>query len=134
MLKLSNIWGFSCWKKIISINFLQQWCTSQNIYCQEAVDSVTVVESCPTSKEEWDSAAFKKNCIRIAARQNCINAREKFQYHCVINGLRNELLEVCAPTRIIFSMYAAFLNTVDKQIITMVLISLYWRFIVFPLK
>lgn len=37
-----------------------QWCTSQNIYCQEAVDSVTVVESCPTSKEEWDSAAFKK--------------------------------------------------------------------------
>lgn len=102
MIKLSNIWGFSCWKKIISNNFLQQWCTSQNIYCQEAVDSVTVVESCPTSKEEWDSAAFKKNCIRIAARQNCINAREKFQYHCVINGLRNELLEVCAPTRIIF--------------------------------
>lgn len=85
-----------------------QWCTSQNIYCQEAVDSVTVVESCPTSKEEWDSAAFKKNCIRIAARQNCINAREKFQYHCVINGLRNELLEVCAPTRIIFKHCVEF--------------------------
>lgn len=85
-----------------------QWCTSQNIYCQEAVDSVTVVESCPTSKEEWDSAAFKKNCIRIAARQNCINAREKFQYHCVINGMRNKLVEVCAPTRIIFGHCVEF--------------------------
>lgn len=83
-----------------------QWCTSQNIYCQEAVDSVTVVESCPTSKEEWDSAAFKKNCSRIAARQNCINAGEKFQYQ--FNGLRNKLLEVCAPTRIIFKHCVEF--------------------------
>lgn len=84
---------------------LQQLFTSQNRYCEEAVNSVESVASCPTSKTEWDIAALKKNCSRIASRQNCINAIEKFQYHCVINGLRNKLVEVCAPTRIIFGIF-----------------------------
>lgn len=70
-------------------------------YCQEAVNSVQIVESCPTSKTEWDAAARKKNCSRIALQQDCSSV-EQFQYHCVINGYRNETLEVCAPTRIIF--------------------------------
>lgn len=70
-------------------------------YCQEAVNSVQIVESCPTSKTEWDAAARKKNCSRIALQQDC-SPVEQFQYHCVINGYRNETLEVCAPTRIIF--------------------------------
>lgn len=76
-------------------------CTSQNRYCPEAVQSVTIVESCPMTKAEWDAAAQKKNCGIIASKQNCATV-EKFQYHCVVNGLRNKLLEVCAPTRIIF--------------------------------
>lgn len=84
-----------------------QQCKSQNRYCQEAVDSVTVVNSCPTSKTEWDVAARKKNCGRIASQQNCTTV-EKFQYHCVVNGLRNKLLEVCAPTRIIFGNCVEF--------------------------
>lgn len=84
---------------------LQQLLTSQNRYCEEAVNSVESVASCPTSKTEWDIAALKKNCSRIASRQNCINVIEKFQYHCVINGLRNKLVEVCAPTRIIFGIF-----------------------------
>lgn len=82
-------------------------CTSQNRYCQEAVDSVTVVNSCPTSKTEWDVAARKKNCGRMASKQNCTTV-EKFQYHCVVNGLRSKLLEVCAPTRIIFGHCVEF--------------------------
>lgn len=82
-------------------------CTSINKYCQEAVDSVRVVDSCPTSKTEWDVAARKKNCGRIASKQNCTTV-EKYQYHCVINGLRSELLEVCAPTRIIFGHCVEF--------------------------
>lgn len=82
--------------------------TSQNIYCEEAVKSVKNVTSCPTSKTEWDIAAFRKNCSGIASRQNCVMANEKFQYHCVINGLRNELVEVCAPTRIIFGHCVEF--------------------------
>lgn len=70
-------------------------------YCQEAVNSVKIVDSCPTSKTEWDAAARKKNCSRIALQQDC-SLIEKFQYHCVINGYRNETMEVCAPSRIIF--------------------------------
>lgn len=82
--------------------------TSQNIYCEEAVKSVKIVTSCPTSKTEWDIAAFRKNCSGIALRQNCVKKNEKFQYHCVINGMRNKLVEVCAPTRIIFGYCVEF--------------------------
>ncbi|XP_065926425.1 uncharacterized protein [Magallana gigas] len=76
-------------------------------YCQEAVDSAESVRSCPTSKEEWEIAAWKKNCSKIASQQNCSSA-EKFQYHCVLNGYRNETLEVCAPSRIIFGHCVEF--------------------------
>lgn len=60
-----------------------------------------IVITCPTSKEEWANAARKKNCSRIATKQKCVPAYE-FRYHCVINGYRNKMVEVCAPTRIIF--------------------------------
>lgn len=76
-------------------------------YCQEAVDNAESVGSCPTSKEEWEIAARKKNCSKIASKQNCSSV-EKFQYHCVINGYRNEFLEVCAPSRIIFGHCVEF--------------------------
>lgn len=72
-------------------------------YCQEAVASVALVGSCPTSKIEWDTAARKKNCSRISSQQKCAPV-EKFKFHCVINGYRNETLEVCAPSRVIFGV------------------------------
>lgn len=75
-------------------------CKSANEYCTEAVKSVKEVASCPTSKEEWEEAANKKNCKNDAAQQNCTSAN-LFLYHCVINGYGNEILEVCAPRRII---------------------------------
>lgn len=75
-------------------------CKGANEYCTEAVKSVKVVASCPTSKEEWEKAANKKNCKNDAAQQYCTSAN-LFLYHCVINGYGNELLEVCAPRRII---------------------------------
>lgn len=78
-----------------------QLCNGESRYCKEAVSSVKIVESCPTSKTEWDVAARKKGCGKIALQQNCSSA-EKFEYHCVLNGYRNETLEVCAPSRIIF--------------------------------
>lgn len=77
-----------------------QVCMNQNIYCKEAVQSVEKVSSCPTSKEEWDKAASRKNCREKALKQNC-TIPEKFVYHCVINGYGNATLEVCAPERII---------------------------------
>lgn len=76
---------------------------SEARYCKEAVASVALVTSCPTSKSEWDIAAHKKNCSEIASQQNCAPV-DMFSYHCVINGYRNETLEVCAPSRIIFGV------------------------------
>lgn len=88
---------------------VMQWqlCAGENRYCQEAVDSVAIVDFCPTSKTEWDAAARRKNCSKIASTQNCSPA-DKFVYHCVINGYRNETLEVCAPSRIIFGRCVEF--------------------------
>lgn len=80
---------------------------SQNRFCREAVTSMQSVASCPTSKTEWDSAALKKNCSELAASQNCVSVN-KFKYHCVINGLRNKFVEVCAPERIIFGHCVEF--------------------------
>nr|XP_034317319.1 uncharacterized protein LOC105328143 [Crassostrea gigas] len=76
-------------------------------YCQEAVNSAESVSSCPTSEKEWEIAAWKKNCSKIASQQNCSSA-EKFQYHCVLNSYRNETLEVCGPSRIIFGHCVEF--------------------------
>lgn len=84
-------------------------CTSVNSYCQEAVDSVTIVGSCPTTKEGWDAAARRKNCSKIASTQKCSDV-DQFVYHCVINGYRNVTLEVCAPLRIIFGNYNFIYN------------------------
>lgn len=81
--------------------FFIKVCESANQYCQEAVKSVKVVSSCPTSKEKWDKAAIEKNCTNDAAQQNCTSAN-LFLYHCLINGYGNETLEVCAPQRVIF--------------------------------
>lgn len=84
-----------------------QVCGSANLYCPEAVKSVKVVSSCPTSKEKWDKAAIEKNCTNDAAQQNCTSAN-LFLYHCVINGYGNETLEVCAPRRVIFGFCTEF--------------------------
>lgn len=64
------------------------------------IDLVKVVASCPTSKHEWDIAASKKNCEHLAAL--CNTSKKPYLYHCVINGFRNQTLEVCAQGRIIF--------------------------------
>lgn len=72
--------------------------------CQEAVNNVEVVASCPKSKEEWDIAASKKNCAKIAAvaaEKNCTIDEIQPKYHCVINALRTKFLEVCADEEII---------------------------------
>lgn len=73
--------------------------------CQIAVYNVEVVESCPKSKEEWDIAASKKQCSKIAAEakeKNCTIDEKNPTYHCVINAFRNKLLEVCADENTIF--------------------------------
>lgn len=91
---------------IISVlNSLKQLSRGANEDCMVDVYNVEVVESCPTSKEEWDIAARRKNCSNLAAeaeRKNCVMNEKQPKYHCLINALRNKLLEVCAPEKTIF--------------------------------
>lgn len=100
------ILGKSIFLFFVSTILQVQRCGSAT-YCQEAVDSVKTVQSCPTSKTEWDAAARRKNCSSIASKQSC-SLVDKFVYHCVINGYRNVTLEVCAPSRIIFGHCVEF--------------------------
>ena len=86
-------------KPNILYNFLK-WCTTQQQACLQSLKSKTAVERCPSSKDEWDSAAQKKNCENLALRQTCTTP-DNFKYHCVINSYRNETVEVCAPAKII---------------------------------
>lgn len=92
---------------IVVINFLLSIQISEARYCPEAVDSVEYVVSCPSTKSEWDTAAQKKKCGKIALHQNCSSV-DNFQYHCVINGFRNKMVEVCAPSRRIFGHCVEF--------------------------
>lgn len=63
-----------------------------------------VVESCPTSKQEWEIAARRKNCSKLVAaeaeRKNCIINEKQPKYHCLINAFRNKFLEVCVAEKI----------------------------------
>lgn len=70
---------------------------SADAYCPEIVNSVEEVASCPTTKQENDRAASKKNCSRISLGKKCNNYQ--LSYHCIINGYRNQTLEVCAPSK-----------------------------------
>lgn len=92
--------GESCDQTFMKYVYIpQQMCRGDFQYCQEAVDSVTSVISCPTSEEEWESAVRRKNCHGTATQQTCAEP-ETFLYHCVINEYKNETLEVCAPRRL----------------------------------
>lgn len=91
-----NIYDHEC----IFFNFTLKLCSSVEKYCQEAVKSITKVDICPTSNEEWDKAASKKNCSIMAAMQNCTNTESIF-YYCGIDGFRKQTLELCAPKTII---------------------------------
>lgn len=104
-------------------------CTSENRYCQEAVDSVTIVGSCPTTKAEWDAAARRKDCSKIASTQKC-SAVDQFVYHCVINGYRNVTVEVCAPSRIVFGNYN-FIYKKKQHFIVVTLIYFSYFFFIF---
>lgn len=74
--------------------------------CRKAIQElVKVVASCPTSKPGRDIAASKKNCEQLAAKALCRTSKKTYLYHCVINGFRNQTLEVCAPRRIIFGNF-----------------------------
>lgn len=67
-------------------------------YCRKTNASVVRVEYCPRTKEEWNTAAIKKDCGRLVGGKGCMEAK----YHCLINQYANETVEVCAREKIIF--------------------------------
>lgn len=86
---------------LILLTLILQLCREGKGYCPEAVQSMVKVKFCPTTKQEWEAAAERKNCDKTAAQQTCSDDAKKFVYHCVINGFQNETLEVCAPQKLI---------------------------------
>lgn len=100
------------WSTTLAMLIIQfQFPLSVNECCQKAVNDVKIVTSCPKSKEEWDIAALKKNCSKLAAvakTKNCTIKEKQPEFHCVFNSLRNKLLEVCADKRIIFGYCTEF--------------------------
>lgn len=100
------------WSTTLAMLIIQfQLPLSVNESCQKAVNDVKIVTSCPKSKEEWDIAALKKKCSKLAAvakTKNCTIKEKQPEFHCVFNSLRNKLLEVCADKRIIFGYCTEF--------------------------
>lgn len=93
---------------IFVLNSLKQLDRGANEDCKEADYNAEVVESCPTSKEEWEIAARRKNCRKLAAeaeRKNCTMNEKHPEYHCLMNALRNKLLEVCVAEKFIFGNF-----------------------------
>lgn len=95
------------------ITFSTEKCSSFT-FCEESATKIRYVLKCPTDTKSWKIAAKNMNCDSI--KQNCSSTTEhQFQYHCVINELRNALLEVCALNRTIFG-YCSEYNTMGKVI------------------
>lgn len=90
-------------------------------YCKDAVDSIEFVTSCPTSKDEWESAANKKNCSAKASLwKNCtIDENFRLVYHCLVDEKGTKLLEVCAPQTVLqgnpFLSFFVFLIIADEN-------------------
>ena len=101
--------------------FSIQWCTTQQTPCLQSIQSKIAVKACPTSKEDWESAARKKNCAKLASLQNCTTP-DNFKYHCVINSYRNETVEVCAPRKLIIGYCFHILLSMKPHIFCPVLI------------
>ena len=80
-----------------------QVCFDFEIPCNVSTSTVKVVSKCPTTVNEQEEAALRKNCAAIP------NKCPKFEYHCVRNWLSTELYEVCAPPLYIPGKYLPYL-------------------------
>lgn len=99
---------------IIYITFIIIQIADCSFICQLSTPTIEYVTSCPHNKTEWEKAVQRKNCESMAHHQNCTEPKN-FQYHCLINHLRNAALEVCAPIYYLQG-YCAYYNTNNKEI------------------
>ena len=61
-----------------------------------ACEKLTNVKRCPSTKEEWDEAASRKDCLS----QGCLTG----VYHCVPDDKGN-LVEVCTTPKVFLGKY-----------------------------
>lgn len=111
---------------IFVLRFLQQLSIGVYERCQDALYNIEVVTSCPKSKEEWDIAASNKNCSEIAAvakANNCTIDEKEPKYHCVINAVRTNFLEVCADEKMIFGNILNLLLIIKQGVGNSILIN-----------
>lgn len=73
--------------------------------CNQSIPTVTIVDACPESKEEWIKAKERKQCYQIT--QNCTSP-DKFTYHCLPNRFLDRFVEVCAPVQNIVGQHCSF--------------------------
>lgn len=99
---------------IVYITFIIIQIADCSFICPLSTPTIEYVTSCPHNKTEWKKAVQRKNCESMAHHQNC-TAPKNFQYHCLINHLRNATLEVCAPIYYLQG-YCAYYNTNNKEI------------------
>lgn len=72
-------------------------------FCQWSKQTAEAVSSCPRNKSVMVERAKIKNCEATAKIQNCTDP-EKFKFHCVMNELETEFIELCAPQYYIHGM------------------------------
>lgn len=65
-------------------------------FCQWSKETAEAVSFCPLNKRMLEVRANIKNCEAKAGIQNC-TIPDNFKYHCVMNELETEFVEVCAP-------------------------------------
>ncbi|XP_062608267.1 uncharacterized protein LOC134270108 [Saccostrea cucullata] len=81
--------------------------------CITSNETLKYVDHCPTTRKEWQEQSLQKNCNKI--NQNCTE-RNNFQYHCLINELVNQTVEVCAPVTEILGHKCAEYNVIGTRI------------------
>lgn len=83
-------------------------------FCQWSNGTAVTVSSCPQNKSEMEERAKIKNCNVTAGIQNCTDT-ENFKYHCVMNELETNFVELCAPQYYIHG-YCTEYNTLGAAI------------------
>ncbi|XP_062606826.1 uncharacterized protein LOC134268579 [Saccostrea cucullata] len=64
-------------------------------HCNETLNTVRNVSSCPLNKEEWQAAAKRMDCSKIKMTKNC----ENVTYHCLRHAVTKKMVEVCTVPR-----------------------------------
>ncbi|XP_062569029.1 uncharacterized protein LOC134231124, partial [Saccostrea cucullata] len=96
------------WDFFVIISFLSMPVVmTKNFTCPASMNTKEIVESCPTTKEQWRSAAERKNCTNL--KEKCLDNKELL-YHCIMNTEQTHPVEVCYPEFVVAGGYCLEYN------------------------